>query len=139
MSVDIARQLGGLCQAVLLGGALGLVYDALRLTRRLLPRRGVAAALDLLFWMVATAALFVFSHRAWGGQIRWYGAVFCAMGGAAYFWGISPTVMRVSLWLAGILGRILSILTLPARRGGAALKRFVKITKTSFLSGKNGV
>lgn len=139
MSVDIARQLGGLCQAVLLGGALGLVYDALRLARRLLPRRGVAAALDLLFWGIATAALFVFSHRAWDGQIRWYGAVFCTFGGTAYFWGISPAVMRVSLWLTGVLGRILSILTLPLRRGGVALKRFVKIIKNSFLSGKNGV
>lgn len=139
MTVDIARQLQGLCQAVLLGGVLGVVYDLMRVVRRRLPVPFLGGALDFLFWVGATAALFLFSHRAWDGQIRIYGALFCMLGGGAYFWGISPLVLKIAFLTVDLTAKILGILTLPVRGLARLFKRFEKFAKTSFLSGKNGV
>lgn len=139
MTVDIARQLQGLCRAVLLGGSLGILYDLMRVIRRRLPLPGVAAVLDLLFWTAATIALFLFSHDAWDGQVRLYGALFCLMGGAAYFCGVSPLILRLLLLLTALAGRVLGILTFPCRSLRRVFKRFGKFAKTSFLSRKNGV
>ena len=132
MSPDIARQLQGLCQAVLLGGAMGLVYDGMRVLRRSFSRAPVDAALDLLFWILATAALFRFSQRAWAGQIRLYGAVFCMLGGAAYFWGVSPLLLPPALLLARIVRKFLGLLSLPARLAARLFKRFEKNAKYIF-------
>jgi len=139
MTVDIARQLQGLCQAVLLGGALGVVYDLMRVVRRRIPLPFLGGTLDFLFWVGATAALFLFSRQAWYGQIRMYGALFCMLGGGAYFWGISPAVLKLTFLMADLTAKILGILTLPVRGLARLFKRFEKFAKTSFLSGKNGV
>lgn len=132
MSVDIARQLRGLCQAVLLGGALGVVYDLMRVMRRRIPLRWLGSVLDFSFWVAATVALFLFSHEAWDGQIRLYGAVFCMVGGGVYFWALSPPVLSVFFFLADMAQRILGILTLPARVLGRLFKRFGKNAKNIF-------
>jgi len=132
MTVDIARQLQGLCQAVLLGGALGVVYDLMRVLRRRVPLPFLGGILDFLFWVAATAALFRFSQSAWDGQIRMYGAVFCFLGGALYFWGVSPVVLGVLSFLADVLTRLLGILTFPGRLVRRLFKRFGKIAKNIF-------
>ena len=139
MTVDIARQLQGLCRAVLLGGALGVLYDLMRIVRRRVPVPLLGAVLDFLFWAAAVTALFLFSHESWNGQIRLYGALFCMLGGAAYFWGISPPVMGFLFLLTDLAARILGILTSPVRILGRVFKRFGKFAKTSFLSRINGV
>ena len=128
----MALQVQGMCRAVLLGGSLGFLYDALRLTRQCLPWRWVEWVLDLGFWLWATAALFSFSHAVWGGQVRLYGAVFCALGSGVYFWGISPVVLA-------FFRRLLGILTRPARGAAKLFQRIGKFAKTSFLSGENKV
>ena len=139
MTTDVALQVQSLCRAVLLGGALGVVYDLMRVIRRRCPRPLLGGALDLLFWLGATAALFRFSHDAWNGQVRLYGALFCLLGGCAYFWGISPLVVALGMALAGLLRRFLGILAVPVRVLGRIFKRFGKILKNTFLSKKNGV
>ena len=132
MSPDVLRQGQAICQALLMGGALGVVYDLMRVVRRRLPLPGLGGVLDFLFWVLATAALFLFSHRAWEGQIRLYGALFCFLGGVAYFWGLSPLILKVGFLLADLLKLIFRILTLPVRVVGALFKRFGKIIKNIF-------
>ncbi len=139
MRVDLALPVRGMCQAVLLGGGLGLLYDGMRLVRRCLPLRWVEWVLDLTFWLCATAALFLFSHSAWGGEVRLYGAIFCLLGGAVWFWGISPAVLPPAMAVIRFFRRVLGIFTRPARRLVRLFKRIGKFAKTSFHSGKNGV
>ena len=73
MSGEVVRQLQVLCQALLLGGAMGLTYDLLRIVRVRLRLPLVGGALDLLFWLGATGALFLWSQGAWNGRVRLYG------------------------------------------------------------------
>ena len=130
--MDTRTELGILCQAVLLGGGLGLIYDLMRVARRRVPLPGLGTVLDFSFWMLATAALFHFSHEAWAGQVRLYGAAFCLLGGTAYFWGVSPVFLAVALRLTDMLVLILGMLFLPARVLGKVLGRIGKNVKNLF-------
>ena len=113
--MDTHTELAVLCRALLLGGSLGLVYDLMRVVRRRVPLPGLGGVLDFSFWVLATAALFRFSHEAWAGQVRLYGAVFCFLGGTAYFWGLSPPLLAVFLRVADICSFALRILLFPLR------------------------
>ena len=93
MTIDIVEQARGLCQGLLLGAVLGGIYDAMRIVRCRLPVRVLEWLLDLLFWILSTAALFVWSQSAWNGQIRLYGAAFCLVGGWLYFQFLSPLIL----------------------------------------------
>ena len=72
MTVDVAQQARALCQALLLGGAMGVIYDLFRVLRARVRIPLLGPALDLLFWLAATLVLFVWSQQAWGGEIRLY-------------------------------------------------------------------
>ena len=130
--METALEVRWLCRALLLGGALGVVYDLMRVVRRRLPVKGVGSVLDLSFWVLATVSLFLFSGQAWAGRVRLYGGVFCMMGASAYFWGLSHAVLGICFRLADMLGWILGIMFLPARGLGRILKRIGKNVKYPF-------
>ena len=70
------------------GGALGLLYDLLRLLRLLFrPLRGL---LDLLFWLSVCLILFFTATFLENGQVRLYTAAALTLGGAWYFLLLSP-------------------------------------------------
>ena len=135
MSGEVVRQLQVLCQALLLGGAMGLAYDLLRIVRVRLRLPLAGGALDLLFWLGATGALFLWSQGAWDGRVRLYGAVFCLAGGAVYFGTVSPWVRRLGDLAARLAGWIWKILTFPAALALSLLKKIKKLIKNIFLSG----
>ena len=126
MTVDVVQQGRALCQALLLGGAMGVTYDLFRILRVRVKLPLLGPLLDLLFWMAATAALFVWSQGAWGGQIRVYGAVLCLVGGALYFWAVSPWLLRLGYLGADLVTALLGILTFPVGLAGAILKKIGK-------------
>ena len=135
MTADIAQQGQALCQALLLGGGLGVVYDLLRILRVRLPWSGMDTGLDFLFWVWATAALFLWSQDAWGGEIRLYGAVFCLLGGGIYFLGLSRAILWVGYRLADLTTILLKTLLGPLRLGISTLKKIRKVGKNTFLFG----
>ena len=55
----MAQQAASLGWAVLLGVAVGLLYDVLRILRVRLKLRLLGAALDFLFWLPVTAEPFI--------------------------------------------------------------------------------
>ena len=81
MTVDTLQQGRALCQALLLGGAMGVVYDLFRILRVRVKLPLLGPALDLLFWLGATGALFLWSQGAGGDRSgctgrpsAWWGA-----------------------------------------------------------------
>ncbi|MCI9158246.1 MAG: hypothetical protein HFF55_04515 [Lawsonibacter sp.] len=135
MSVDVVQQGQALCQALLLGGVMGAVYDLFRILRVRVRVPLLGPMLDLLFWLTATAALFLWSQGAWGGRIRLYGAAFCMVGGALYFWAVSPWLLRLGYLGADLAALLLGILTFPLGLAGGLLKKIRKLVKNIFLSG----
>ena len=139
MTVDIAAQQAALLQAA----ALGLAAEpAVRpVPRPALP--GVppllGPALDLLFWLVLTGVLFLWSQWAWGGPVRLYGVVFLFLGRVLYFRLFSRWMLFLGYRIADLTTFLLGILALPL----FALNRMFKNSKnlqkiSSFLLG-NGI
>lgn len=93
------------------GAALGLLYDGyrvvsgeLRLPRRLFP------PFDLLYWALATAAVYRVLYLANGGEVRLYVLLALLLGVSAYFAlfsGLSQRAMRRIVLLAKALFRFL--------------------------------
>ena len=81
MRGEVALQAQAMVQALALGLAAGLVYDLFRILRVRVRLPLLGPALDLLFWLGLTAALFLWSQWAWGGLVRLYGVVFLFLGG----------------------------------------------------------
>ena len=135
MSVDLAQQARALCQALLLGGGMGVLYDLFRILRVRVKIPALGPILDLLFWLTATGGLFLWSQNAWGGQIRLYGAAFCLAGGALYFWAVSPWLLRLGYLGADLTAAFLGILTFPLGLALSIMKKIRKLIKNIFLSG----
>ena len=135
MTVDVAQQGRALCQALLLGGAMGVTYDLFRILRVRVRVPLLGPLLDLLFWLAATAALFIWSHDAWGGEVRLYGAAFCLAGGALYFWAVSPWLLKLGYLGADLAAAFLGILTIPLGVAESRRKKKSKNIKKKILDG----
>ena len=133
MTADVYGQLDALCQALLLGGGLGVFYDLLRVLRVRTGLHWLGQGLDLLFWLLATAALFRWSDGAWGGPVRLYGALFCLGGGALYFRLLSPAALWMGYRIADFLTGILKILLIPLLLMKMGIKKVKNIIRNSFL------
>ena len=59
MEIWVSEQALFLLGAVGLGAAAGLIYDLLRILRVRLPLPLIGGLMDLLFWLVETADIFV--------------------------------------------------------------------------------
>ena len=134
MTVDVMQQARAMCQGLLLGGGLGVLYDLLRVVRVRGRLRWLRGAADLLFWLAAVWALFRWSLAAWGGQVRLYGAALCLMGGGLYFRLLSPGVLWLGYRLADLIGAILGIFTWPGKQCWQIFKKIGKLRKNLFLS-----
>ena len=119
MTIDTVQQGQALCQALALGALFGLLYDLFRILRVRVKLPVVGPLLDLVFWLVATGTLFLWSQGAWGGQIRFYGALFCM--------GDQPLVFEAGLLYGGYRHLPFGNFDLPA---GPREGCFKKIRKT---------
>ena len=136
MNIDVLWQARGLCQGLLLGATLGAIYDGMRILRCRLPLRILESLLDLLFWLLSTVALFLWSQSAWEGQIRLYGVAFCLVGGWLYFHLVSRLVLYLGYRVADIVTVFVGIMTIPLAVAVEILKIFEKLVKNIFLSGE---
>ena len=95
MGISPSAQLGMLFSAAFLGFALGAVYDLFRIFR-VATRSGRVAVfvLDLLYWIVCTAATFVFLLLQNDGRMRAL-AMLVEVGGATlYYYTIGRLVIK---------------------------------------------
>ena len=78
-----------------------MVYDIIRITRRLFPRGSILTGLeDLIYWMINAMAVFVFMYHANGGIVRAYIIVFMILGMIIWEKLVGRFVVRyVTKWL----------------------------------------
>ena len=139
MTVDIAAQQAALLQAAVLGLAAGLLYDLFRILRCRVRLPLLGPALDLLFWLVLTGVLFLWSQWAWGGPVRLYGVVFLFLGGVIYFRLFSRWMLFLGYRIADLTTFLLGILALPLFALNRLFKKLKNLQKiSSFLLG-NGI
>ena len=108
----MAQQASSLVGAILLGFAIGVLYDLLRLIRVRIHISLVGPVLDLLFWVAVVAALFVYATNATGGQMRIYVLLSVFGGAAVYFVTLSAWVLSLGNLIAdgaAFLGRLVRL------------------------------
>lgn len=90
MMFETVGQSGVFLAMVYAGLLVGLLYDGLRLMRRLLAANALVTGLaDLLFWLAAGAVVAVALALKGEGSLRLYALAGCASGAALYLLGIS--------------------------------------------------
>lgn len=96
---------------VLLGGALGLVYDCLRIFRHIIPHKPLWVQLeDGLFWLCAVFFAFAVMLGANKGEIRFF-AIYGIFGGMGlYFLTLSHLVIAVSDRVIFVVKKVLFLL-----------------------------
>lgn len=81
MSSDIALEMYFLLHSFLMGILITVLYDTLRILRRVLPHNMLAVSLeDFLYWIVCSLMIFAMLIRENNGILRWF-AVAGAMAG----------------------------------------------------------
>lgn len=113
---------------ILLGGGMGLLYDALRIFRHALPHPKLwMQAEDGFFWLLTAFLVFCVMLRANGGEIRFFLLLGLFGGMGLYFLTLSRLVIAVSdrliaaiCYLLRLFFRILltpfALLLLPFRK-----------------------
>ena len=83
MTVSVTDQALFFAGALVMGAAVGLLYDAFRILRVRVRLPLLGGVLDLLFWLVVTVALFVYTTTAGSGEVRLYIVAAVLLGAAA--------------------------------------------------------
>jgi spore cortex biosynthesis protein YabQ len=101
MMFETVGQAGVFLAMVYAGLLVGLMYDGLRLLRRLLLANAwVTALLDLIFWLGAGAVTAVALALRGEGALRLYALAGCASGAVLYLLGISRLLRALGQALA---------------------------------------
>lgn len=128
--------------SILTGVVLFLVYDVLRIFRRILPHGNLWIGIeDLLYWLVYTGVVFVMLYRENDGRVRGFILGGLAVGMLIYFSLLSRYVVRVNVLIFGTavrgLLKIVHFIWKPFGRIGKKvihfgikeLKKFVRAVK----------
>lgn len=121
VSAGILKEADVLFASFLLGMVLLLVYDLLRIIRRLIPHRAWAVGTeDILFWIGGAVALFAMLYRENSGYIRGFSIGGVLLGMLLYSFAISPWVVKCSVFL---LEKVIFALSRPLVWTARLLKR----------------
>lgn len=134
MEISVSGQAAAFGGALLLGMAVGLAYDLIRIPRAYIHVPLLGEVLDLCFWLVVTAALFLFAIHNGNGEVRIFMAAALFCGALIYFLLLSPYVRRFSALIAAAVAAVWRILAFPVLKSAAAIKKLKEKLKNSFSS-----
>lgn len=128
--------------SILAGAALFLLYDVLRIFRRIVPHGNLWIGVeDLLYWMIYTGVVFVMLYRENDGRVRGFAIGGLIFGMFFYFLILSRYVVGINVLIFGtiakIVGKALHFIFAPIKRigkkttqiAGKQLKKFVRTVK----------
>lgn len=111
MILSISAQAELFLLTIVLGGIMGLIYDGLRLFRRMLPhRKWWVQAEDGMYWLLLAPAVFWVLLKENSGELRFF--IFLGLGGGLllYFLVLSPLVMKVGEGILTLAAKLLRLL-----------------------------
>lgn len=103
-----------LLHAFLLGVLVTLLYDLLRIFRRIVPHNLFFVSVeDLGFWVYCGAEVFLLMYRESNGTLRWFAVFGALLGMALYRKLCSPFLVK---YISLILGKVLGWLSWPLKK-----------------------
>lgn len=92
--------------SILVGAALFLLYDFLRILRRIIPHGSLWISVeDICYWLVYTGVVFVMLYRENDGMVRGFAIGGLAFGMLLYFGLLSRFVVRINVMILGTVVR----------------------------------
>lgn len=126
MSAGILGELQFFGLAVIRGVLILVLYDILRILRRIVPHGNLAVALEDLFYWLGTAFLvFQLLYRENDGAVRGYALFAVALGMLLYHQTVSGWLVHV---ISAVLGRILGTLWRPFSLIGGKVVQVLRVT-----------
>lgn len=127
MSGEILGEMDFLLHSACLGVMITVLYDVIRIFRRLIRHRNFWVSVeDLLFWVVCAVCMFALLYRENNGVLRWFVVLGAAAGMLLYRATVSRLFVSAAVAGGGFLlerlGRLLRFLTRPLRKSGRFLK-----------------
>lgn len=117
--------------SMLAGAGLFLLYDILRIIRRILPHGTVAVGIeDFFYWLVCTGVVFVMLYRENDGMVRGFALLGMAVGTVLYYLLLSRYVVSLHVFLLKsvlqLLHKVFGVLFGSVIRLGKKVGRFLK-------------
>lgn len=95
------HQFSELLATLYAGLFIGLLYDVLRMLRRVLRAgKWLTALFDLLFWCAAAFVAFVVLYNVNGGEVRFFSLAGFLSGAMLFIFGISPLIWSLLALIA---------------------------------------
>ncbi|HIZ56174.1 MAG TPA: spore cortex biosynthesis protein YabQ [Firmicutes bacterium] len=111
IQIMLTQQTTAFLYACLLGVGLGLIYDIFRILRLAVPSGGIIIFVeDLLFFLVAGTATFLFMIRYNSGMLRGFIFVGELLGFSVYYFSIGTLVYRIADALINQIRKIFHML-----------------------------
>lgn len=126
MSLEIMNESIFWIYCLLTGIAITIVYDGLRVVRRVIKHPYMVIALeDCLFWVFVSILLFLLLYHMNNGTLRWF-AVFGLFAGMLLYKKIFGDFLVI--FMSTVLGRILHLVV-------AVVETPLKLVKAAFIKG----
>ncbi len=144
MSGTVSNTIAGegslLFLSFLFGIALMLLYDVLRVFRRMIKHGTIFMAVeDVFYWALCAVGIFAMLYQENDGLLRWFVIVGVAVGMLLENSLISPFVVRVFVRIFGtlqkIIGKILRVLTRPLKKVFIFFRKQLKKVKKAIKIG----
>lgn len=128
MSETIYAEFNTFCYAIMLGAFCGIIYDIIRIFRRIIKKKiAVTAVEDIIYWLVVSVLMFMLMYRENGGMVRGYAIISIAAGMILYEISIGKFFVKyVSKLLNYILNRIRKVMEFVLKK---VLKPFTIIVR----------
>ena len=134
MEQPVVFQLWQMGAAAVVGAAIALFYDVLRLLRRSWPR--LTLPLDVVFVAVLTPSLLLLALYGGRGQFPLFFYPLLILGAWVYFHTVGPPLRRILTALGRLLRRFFRLAMVPF---GLLSKKSKKLKKYLFSSGQKWV
>lgn len=112
ISEAIGQQAALFCTSIFVGAGLFLLYDVLRIFRRVIQHGNIWIGVeDFFYWIVCTAVVFVMLYQENDGMVRGFALLGLVFGMAVYFLFLSRFIVRANVFiLKKILGCVRKVL-----------------------------
>ena len=132
MSESIVRDNYFLLYSLILGVSVTILYDLLRIFRRVIKHRDALVAIeDLLYWVVVAISVFYVMHTENNGTLRWFAILGAGIGMGIYKKLLSRPFVNISSkalsFVLKYLGKACNIIIKPfrfvAKKCGSSAKK----------------
>jgi len=120
MSESIVRDNYFLLYSLILGVSVTILYDLLRIFRRVIKHKDALVSIeDLLYWVIVAISVFYVMHTENNGTLRWFAILGAGIGMGIYKKLLSTPFVNISSkglsFVLKYLGKAFSFITKPIR------------------------